>query len=51
MKGEYYRSEKSPKVYLFDGKRLVYQAAMPRRAAIILVPEDPFGRMLKVLQD
>ena len=50
VRGEYYRSENSPKVYLFDGKRLVYEAAMPRRAAIILVPEELFGRMQKELK-
>jgi hypothetical protein len=42
VKGEYYRSESDPKVYRFDGTRLVYEGAMPRRAAVILVPDDVF---------
>ena len=45
VKGEYYRSESGPKVYLFDGKGLVYQTGMPRRAAIILVPDEVFERI------
>ncbi len=47
VKGEYYRSETGPKVYLFDGKALVYQAAMPRRAAVIVVPDDMFSGIQK----
>lgn len=39
VKGEYYRNEAGAKVYLFDGVRLVPQGVMPRRAAVILVPE------------
>ena len=31
-----------PKVFRFDGAKLVYEAAMPRRAAVILVPDDAF---------
>lgn len=42
VKGEYYRSESDPKVFRFDGAKLVYEAAMPRRAAVILVPDDAF---------
>jgi hypothetical protein len=45
VKGEYYRSETGPEVYLFDGKQLVYKAAMPRRAAIILAPDEVFARL------
>ena len=45
VKGEYYRAETRPEVYLFDGKRLVYSAAMPRRAATILVPDEIFERL------
>jgi hypothetical protein len=29
-------------VYWFDGARLVYTGAMPRRAAVILVPDEVF---------
>ena len=42
VRGEYYRSESDPKVLRFDGAKLVYEAAMPRRAAVILVPDDAF---------
>ncbi len=42
VKGEYYRAESDAKVYQFDGTRLVYKAAMPRRAAVILVPKEVF---------
>jgi hypothetical protein len=38
VKGECYRDENRPEVYLYDGKRLVHQSAMPTRAAVILVP-------------
>ncbi len=50
VKGEYYRSETEPEVYLFDGQRLAYQAGMPRRAAIILVPDKLFGRLRSELK-
>ena len=49
VKGEYYRSESGPEVYLFDGQRLVYQAGLPRRAAIILVPDPWFAKLTTVL--
>jgi hypothetical protein len=42
VKGEYYRSESHAEVFLFDGRALVYQSAMPHRAAIILVPDETF---------
>jgi len=29
-------------VYRFDGAKLIYEAAMPRRAAVILVPDGAF---------
>lgn len=45
VKGEYYRSETGPKVYLFDGKKLVYQSGLPHRAAIILIPDELFRRI------
>jgi hypothetical protein len=38
VKGEYYRDEDDPDVFLFDGRRLVYQGSEPRRAAVILTP-------------
>ena len=46
VQGEYYRSASDAKVYLFDGRRLAYQGALPRRAAVILVPEAMFARLL-----
>lgn len=45
VKGEYYRSESDAKVYRFDGARLVYEGALPRRAAVILVPDAVFDRL------
>ncbi len=44
VKGEYYRAETRAEVFLFDGHALVYQAAMPRRTAIILVPDGMFKK-------
>ncbi len=38
IKGEYYRDEKNPDVYHFDGATFVYQANMPTRATVITVP-------------
>jgi hypothetical protein len=32
-------------VYWFDGTLLVYQAALPRRAAVILVPNEVFAAL------
>lgn len=43
VKGEYYRAEDQAEVYLFDGKQLVYQSGMPRRATVILVPNELFA--------
>ncbi len=43
--GEYYRAEEQPEVYRFDGKRLVYQSGMPRRATVILVPSELFAEI------
>ena len=34
VKGEYYRSQSDAKVYRFDGTRLVYEGATPRRASV-----------------
>lgn len=45
VKGEYYRDEDKPEVYLFDGKQLVHQNAMPRRAAVILTPAGMLDRI------
>jgi len=47
VKGEYYRSESDAKVYLFDGAKLAYQGALPRRAAVILVPDDLFAELVR----
>ena len=47
VKGEYYRNETRRDVYFFDGKALVYQPAMPRRAAVILAPDETFNRLLR----
>ena len=45
VKGEYYRSENRPEVYLYDGSKLVYQQGMPLRAAVILVPDSMFAEI------
>jgi len=45
VKGEYYRDENKPEVYLFDGQKLVHQNAMPRRAAVILTPAGMLDRI------
>lgn len=47
VKGEYYRDEKQPEVYLFDGTRLIHQGAMPRRAALIITPEGVLEQIRK----
>lgn len=44
-KGEYYRDESRPEVYLFDGTKLIYQGGMPNRAAVIQVPEGWLDRI------
>ncbi len=44
VKGEYYRDEKQPDVYLFDGSRLVYQSTMPHRRALIIAPSGLLDR-------
>ncbi|HOA75171.1 MAG TPA: hypothetical protein PL151_17945 [Phycisphaerae bacterium] len=45
VKGEYYRDENEPEVYLFDGRQFVHQNAMPRRATVILTPAGMLERM------
>ncbi|NLX24071.1 MAG: hypothetical protein GXY55_20670 [Phycisphaerae bacterium] len=45
VKGECYRDENQPEVYLFDGEKLVHQGAEPRRAAIILTPAGMLGEI------
>ncbi len=45
VRGEYYRDENKPEVYLFDGKRFVHQSGMPRRAAVILTPAGMLERL------
>jgi hypothetical protein len=47
VKGEFYRDENKPEVYLFDGEKLIHQSATPRRATVILVPSG----MLERIQD
>ena len=49
VQGEFYRAENHPDVFLFDGSRLVYQSAMPRRAAVILVPDGLFRKLKEKL--
>ena len=49
MKGEFYRAEDAPEVYLFDGSKFIYQAGMPRRATVILVPKEIFATAKKKL--
>lgn len=50
VKGEYYRDEGRPEVYLFDGKQLVHHSAMPRRAAVILMPAGMLDRVRERLE-
>lgn len=45
VRGEYYRDEDKPEVYLFDGRRFVHQGSMPRRATVIVTPAGLLGRM------
>ena len=47
--GEYYRAENQLEVFHYDGKKLVYQAAMPRRTTVILVPGELFEEIKKKL--
>lgn len=49
VKGEYYRAEDQPEVFQFDGDKLMYQAAMPKRATVILVPKELFEELKKKL--
>jgi hypothetical protein len=49
VKGEYYRAEDQPEVFLFDGKKLVHQGGMPRRATVILVPKGLFAEVKRGL--
>lgn len=49
VKGEFYRAEDAPEVYLFDGSKFIYQAGMPRRATVILVPKEIFAAAKKKL--
>lgn len=45
VKGECYRDENAPEVYLYDGRRLVHQTATPRRAAVIIAPAEMLERI------
>ena len=47
VSGEYYRAETKPDVSFYDGKRLVPAAAMPRRTAVIPVPDAMFEQLRK----
>lgn len=38
VKGEYYRDENQPEVYLYNGRRLVHQSSDPARATVIVLP-------------
>ena len=49
VKGEYYRAEDQPEVFQYDGSKLVYQAAMPKRATVILVQRELFEEIKKKL--
>jgi len=44
VKGEYYRDERLPEVYLFDGSRLIYQTTMPHRCTLIVAPSGLLER-------
>jgi hypothetical protein len=44
VKGECYRDEQKPEVYLFDGQKLVYQGGMPKHAPVILTPAGMLER-------
>lgn len=46
VRGEYYRDVQKPEVYLFDGKTLIHQKAMPTRAAVIEVPAGSLDAFL-----
>lgn len=48
-KGECYRQEDSPHVFLYDGAKLIYQGGMPRRAAVILTPAGMLDRIMKTV--
>lgn len=48
VKGEYYRDEKRPEVYLFDGKRLQYTPAEPVRAAVVVAPAGRLETLIHV---
>ena len=45
LKGEYYRDEAEPEVYLFDGGRFVHPFALSRRATVIVAPAGMLERM------
>ncbi len=45
VKGEFYRDENKPEVYLFDGEKLVHQGATPGWATVILTPAELLDRI------
>ena len=47
VKGECYRDENRPEVYLFDGQALVHQGGMPLRATVIVTPAGLLDRIAK----
>ena len=50
VKGECYRDEAAPDVYLFDGAHLTYQGAPPRWATVILTPAGMLDRIRRRLE-
>lgn len=51
VKGEFYRDEDKPDVFLYDGRTLVHQSAMPRRAAVILTPSGMLDRIRRRIEN
>jgi hypothetical protein len=50
-KGECYRDERSRKLYLFDGKRLIERKTAPARGTVIAAPSGMLRRIEKRLKD
>ncbi len=49
VKGEFYRDEARPEVYLFDGARLIHQGATPGWATVIQTPAGMLERISRGL--
>ena len=45
VKGEYYRSENSRDIYLYDGARLLRQKSVPTRAVVIIIPQGTLSHV------